>query len=110
MTPIHIKMEQIITNGSMGADVTSSSINVNEISLFAIQFIWSSGSTPVGNAILQGSIDGSNYVDISTTAVSGNSGSVLFNVNGAGYSHVRVKYTRTSGSATANAYFNGKAS
>lgn len=94
----------------MGASFTSSSQNLDSTLAYCIQAIWASGSTPVGTITLQGSLDDSTYTDLTTASVSGNSGSVMFNIERPAYRYVRFTYTRTSGSATmTSAYINGVA-
>lgn len=108
---------QIITDASMAANVTSSVVDMTHkeraraMFEYSIQAIWSSGSSPVGTLKIQASIDGSTFVDISGTVVgvTGNSGSVMWNVEGHSYKFLQLVYTRSSGSGTLNAYFNGKA-
>jgi hypothetical protein len=58
--------------------------------------------------ILQGSIDDQTYNDISSQAVSGNSGNILFNVERAGYSYFRITYSATSGSGNLTVKYNLK--
>lgn len=74
--------------------------NVTNVAGYAIQAVWSNGSTPVGSMNLQASNDSVNWSDIpnSTLAVSGNTGNNIFNTGkGAYYNFVRLVYTRTSG-------------
>lgn len=112
----------LITAGNMGANITSSGINLISIYAFSIQAVWSGGSAPVGVFKLQGSNDpgdnGSgqgvsqptNWTDITSSpqAISGTPGSALFDVTECAYRWVRLVYTRTSGSATVNAIMNVK--
>lgn len=96
---------------SMGADVTSSSKNLDGVVGYAVQFVWSGGGSPVGTFSLEASNDDENYTTISGSSfsVSGNSGNYLANVQFAGYSYVRAKYVRTSGSGTLTIDIVGKA-
>ena len=106
--PYHARNETIINAQSMGSDVTSSSENTNNIRSFSIHVFWSGGGTPIGSLILQASNDGTNFVDVETNSVTGNSGGIMYNVENPSYSYARVKYVRTSGSATMSAVFNSK--
>lgn len=106
---------------SMGATVNSSVADLRDIDNASVQFIWYSGSTPVGAVNIQGSnqvvssaTSVASWTDLSTSiyagsaAVSGNTGSVLFNLANTGYRWIRAVYTRTSGSGTIDINFNGK--
>lgn len=107
--PKHLANDQVVTNGSMGANVTSSAVNTNEAGLAGVQAIWSAGTTPVGTLFLQVSSDGgTTYTNYdSGQAVSGSSGSVHWNII-VGHSYLRIFYSRTSGTATLNAFINSK--
>jgi hypothetical protein len=110
-TSIHEFNNTLITAGSLSGDITSSSQVLNSVHHFAVQFIWTGASTPVGSVILQGSNDNITFTDISDSllSVSGNSGSCLINYDLPSFGHVRVKYTRTSGTGgTVTCTINGK--
>ena len=85
---------------SLGASFDSASFLVERMSGFALQAIWSDGSSPVGTLKLQASNDDSNWEDITgaTFSVSGNSGHSMINVAEVFYTYVRAVYTRSSGS------------
>lgn len=100
---------QIATNESMGANVTSSSFTVQHTPIVCIQAVWSAGGTPVGTLQLQGSVNGTDFFNVgSTVAVSGNTGTAQVTDANAGYLFARLLYTRTSGTATLNAYAEAK--
>jgi len=100
---------QCITAQSMGADVTGTAFTVQHTPIVCIQAVWSAGATPVGTLQLQGSVDGTNFFNVgSTVAVSGNSGTAQVTDANAGYLYARMIYTRTSGTATLNAYAEAK--
>lgn len=107
----------------MGGNITSNGIYLANIFSYAIQAIWTGGGTPVGTFKLQGSNDNgesgtttlgatqpTNWTDITTSsqAITGNSGSVLYDAASCGYRWVRLVYTRTSGTATLSANMNTK--
>jgi hypothetical protein len=106
--PHHAKNSVIINAQAMTGNITSEVENTNNINRFSIHVFWSGGGTPIGSLILQASNDGSNFVDVETNTVTGNSGGIMYNVEGPSYSWVRVKYSFTSGSATMSAIFNSK--
>lgn len=92
---------------SMGASQTSSAISIKDSLGYAAQFVWSAGTLPIGTFIVEGTNDNveapmSNptYTPVSSSAVSGSSGDFMLNVERAMYSYVRVRYARTSGTAT----------
>lgn len=85
---------------SMGQDRTSDAIDVQECRSYCVQAVWSAGSSPVGVFYLQGSVDASTYTDITSSAVSGNSGSILFNVELPAYRYIKTFYDYTSGTGT----------
>lgn len=100
MLPILLFNKIILDEVSLGSNQTSDVVDVSETVNFTLQAVWSSGSTPVGTLSFQASLDGTNFTEISNSAVSGSSGSVLFNAQNCGYVYFRCVYTRSSGSAT----------
>jgi hypothetical protein len=86
----------------MSADFESEAIRLSLNIGFSVQMTWS-GTSPVGQAKLQASINGTDYVDIDDSAdtISGNTGTTIWTVRNASYRWVKVVYTRTSGSGTA---------
>lgn len=108
--PIHLFNEHLIDDEAMNSDITSSSLGVNEAISFSVQAIWSDGTSPVGSLDLQASNDGINFTSVLTSpsAVSGNSGQILINVEKHAYANIRIVYTRTSGDGTLNVYVNAK--
>lgn len=88
---------------SIGASVNGTPIDISSGHVLSVQFVWSSGSSPVGDLILQGSMDGTDWTAVNTQAISGDSGSYMYSTNSAGFVFARAIYTRTSGSATLTA-------
>lgn len=96
------------------ATANSSQINLQHILGFCIQVVWSGGTSPVGSIKIQASCDNltqsggiipaavTNWTDIggTDTALSGNSGTILINLENVYFDFARVVYTRTSGTAT----------
>jgi hypothetical protein len=103
-------------SASMAASITSVPIKVSHYDGFSVQATWKDGSTPIGVLTLQASnevdvfaIGETQWVEIANTsqAVSGSSGTVLWDVVEPRYSHVRVYYSATSGSGTMRLSFCG---
>lgn len=108
--PFHLFNNHLVDSVSMGANITSSAVNVQEAVSYSVHAIWSAGATPIGTLDLQASNDGVNYQSVlsAPAAVSGNSGQILINIEKHAYAYIQVVYTRTSGSATLNVYVNAK--
>ncbi len=88
------------------ANKTSAGCQLADLSLFSVAVIFT-GSDVVGVLTLECTDDetgAANYVTVagSSTAVAA-SGNVTYNVNGAGYRWVRVKYAHTSGTGNITA-------
>lgn len=104
--------KDVLVNSSLGADVVSVGMLLEDTRTFAIQAVWS--GTPTGTLRLQASCDRGtegnvdnvvNWSNIASTdvALAGAAGGQLWNIDGAGYRWVRVQYVRTSGTGTLNA-------
>jgi hypothetical protein len=110
--PVHVSSQPIVgltsgVSGNMIGNITSLSVNINEIVSYAIQAVFT--GAPIGNIELQGSNDGVNFTLIpeSYAAVTG-AGSYLINVELPGYSYVQVVYTFASGTGSMTAIINTK--
>lgn len=88
----------------MAGNFTSSSIPLSYNIGYAVQLNWT--GSPVGQSKLQSSIDNINFADIpnSTLTVSGSPPNIT-NVRIASYPFVRLVYTFTSGTGTAEVLF-----
>lgn len=106
---------------SMGGTFQSSVVDIKNLNNVSVEAVWYQGSTPIGALNLQGSNQVVNsttsvasWTDLSTSvyngsvAVSGNTGSYLYNVTNVGFRWLRAVYTRTSGSGTIDLNFTGK--
>jgi hypothetical protein len=102
MLPIVLLNENSISDGLMEADLEGSAKEVKEAVRGSIQFIWT-GTAPTGTGRVQGSNNGTNWDDISTFALSGNSGNELVNLESIGYAYLRAFFTFSSGTGTLNA-------
>lgn len=114
-----LKSAKIIDAQSMGASVTSSPTQIQFLDNVCYQVIWSAGSTPVGTLSVEVSVnydpqvnpDTSTWTALTlpvTPSVSGNSGSFILDLNQLSMPWVRLKYVRSSGSGTLNAYISAK--
>lgn len=106
--PLQMFNYKVLDAQSMGGNLVSDRVNISRAGSVSVQYIWSSGSTPVGNLVTQGSNDGATWVDVNSQAVSGSSGTHLLNIEEPAYMFLRATYARTSGSATLDVYVNGK--
>ena len=110
-----LKPFQAIKDGDMSADITSTPTIITNLSMVSYQVTWS-GSTPVGNVIVEASndytVDASgkvlntgtwNEVTGATAAISGNTGKGMINLNQMPAFAIRLKYVFTSGTGTLNA-------
>jgi hypothetical protein len=80
----------------------SDELSIRKLDIVGLQLNWSNGSSPVGTCKVQATIDGENWVDLvmsSELAVSGASGSHLFNIGQIPFDKIKFVYTRSSGSA-----------
>ena len=77
-------------------------------STFGIQVIVANQSSANFAAIVQGSCDGVTWGDYGTAQTITANGSYMFNPTQFGYPHMRVKFTRTAGSADFTVLASGK--
>lgn len=116
--------QAVITNGNMAsASITSLVTIIQKISYVSYAVSWS-GTSPVGVFTVQASNDytqdGSGVVlnagtwtDVplsSAAAVSGNTGNGVIDLDGISVYAIRLVYTKTSGTGTAQATITGKVS
>lgn len=109
--------DHIITDGDMSqASITSPAININFSDNVGLQLIFT--GSPVGTFSAQVSIDhtqdsqgnvivAGNWVDLdfgTTPAASGSADDIYLDMNQLSAPWIRVKYTKTSGTGTLNAY------
>ena len=104
-----IKPYHLIVDESMGADVTSDPVDVTYSDNVGIQLIFT--GTPTGVFYVQGTIDGTNWSNLSfdsTPSASGADDTHLLNMTQIPYRKIRVFYDRTSGTGTLNAHVMAK--
>lgn len=99
---------QLLTAQSTGASFNSDAINC----LFydRICFFLSWGTTAVGSIIAQGSINGTDFVDLDMNAIVLNNAAdtALIDIYVTGIPYVRLAYTRSSGTGTIDGYISMK--
>jgi hypothetical protein len=109
MQPFHESLTTVINAGSMAGDITSSVLNVNNIRGYCVQAVWAGASSPLGDFIVQGVLEeNGTFTNIQTTALSGNDGSILVNVESPMYGFVRCFFDWTSGSGSLTVKINTK--
>ena len=106
IAPYHLVNAQ-----SMGANITSSAVNVQYLDNIGLEFVWT--GSPTGTFAVQASVSGTNYIDLtisnpSLTAPAGSSGSMLVNLFNLPFVYFRVTYTRTSGTGTLDVWITTK--
>ena len=102
--------KQVLSSQSMGASFNSTGIDVVPSDLASIQVVWAGGGAPAGTFKLQVSNDdavctaSTNWTDYpgSNIVIAGD-GDLGYNVANLGYRCLRLAYTRTGGTGTANA-------
>jgi len=105
---------ELLTNGSLGSDICSSSLQINQSEGFSIQGV-ATGAVVDGTLKLQASNDNThpnnivNWVDIvgASIAISG-PGVQMFNVNPAMYKYVRACFVWASGTGAITINYNLK--
>lgn len=104
----HINTITLMNNISGASSYTSSSLNINDFVLYAIQFSWT-GVTVAGSVYTESSNDGTIWTVVDSFIPSIGVGSRMLNVEKAGYAYVRVRYASAAGTnGTFKAILNGK--
>lgn len=105
--PIFAINQKIIDAATVGAATQSSAVDVAECNNIALHVVYS--GTLSGSASIQGSNDGINFADVtSTSAISTGAGNVMVQCPNTGFRYARANINYTSGSATVTAYLSGK--
>lgn len=103
-----------IKGRSLTSSFNTDAVNLISIYAYSIQVVWSGSGTPIGIFSLQGSNDSGdigsgqgvsqpvNFTPITNSpqSISGNTGSILYDITECSYRWVRLVYTATSGTAT----------
>ena len=110
--PSYLRIEErtnLASAQSIGASFSSDKLAVGSFEGIAIDARWSGGGTPIGTLKVQVSNDPESTADASivwtdytgsSLSVSGNSGSIMYDIAPHNFNLIRVVYTRTSGSAS----------
>lgn len=96
---------------SMGATGDGTAVNIEDVKNFSAEVSWSGGDgTTAGTFKLQASNTGSFWDDITgaTATVAAGSGNDMIYVPDSSYRYVRIVYTRTGGTGTAQVTYFGK--
>ncbi len=100
-----------LVSGTMGASITGPTTQIDKLDNICYQVSWTS-SNAVGVISVQGSIDGTNFVDLTFTPAltqpNSDDGSYLINLADVPFPLIRVKYTRTSGTGNMKVYLSAK--
>ena len=106
-----IKSYKMLDAVSIGSSQTSDSTNVESMDVASVDVVWSAGSTPVGVITFEATNSDDNTINAGNASWVELSFGAAINISGASGSHhvvfdvlpfraLRVKYTRSSGSAT----------
>lgn len=101
MDLIQISNDLVIAAADLGADQTSSVVELKNAKGYAAQISWSGGTATAGNVIVEATNDEPNqspiYTQISSDVVSTTSGSLMKNNSGAEYAYVRIRWDQSGG-------------
>lgn len=115
MAKFVLKPAQITSGQSMGSDFELLCPSSLQADVIGIQLNYS--GTPTGKLEVMGSVDGTNYTPLflSINGASGlsiaiptNASPIVIDLYGSSIPYLKLKYTRTSGTGTANVYFTYK--
>jgi hypothetical protein len=96
-----ITFEEKVISGTINGSSITYTKSIPHRHEYAAQLKWS-GTTISGSAKLQGSINGTDFVDVSNSeiTISANSGNELWAVGGINYKWLRIVCTSSSGDIT----------
>lgn len=105
-----IRGHKVITDGDMSGSLTSEITNVTNLDNVGYIVEWS-GSSPSGQIEVEIQSGPSGWAPLdfgSTISVSGNTGSIILNINQIPFENIRLKYTASSGTGTLNVTLSSK--
>lgn len=115
MAKFVLKPAQIATSQSMGASFEINCPSALQADVVGIQLNYS--GSPVGTLEVMGSVDGTNYTALYLSingssglsiAIPTNTSPVIIDLYGSALPYLKLKYTRTSGTGSANIFFTYK--
>lgn len=96
---------QILSTTALTTNATTSVVRPVNVDNIGLQVIWSAGSgSPAGTVAVNASNDGVNYTTLtlsSVPAISGNSGTLLIDINQFPFTYLTATITMSAGSITA---------
>lgn len=105
--PIKLLSVPLFSLADMSKNETSIVLDISEAGCYCLQADWT-GSSPVGNLVIMASTNNIQFDPISTNAISGNTGSLIINVERPGYFYIQLLYQFTSGTGTLNTTVSAK--
>ena len=102
----HALNESYISDGDMSEDITGETLDCKNIVALFVQMIWT--GTPVGNILLQGSVDGTLWTTLDTIAGGGAAGNSEKRYTDVAFRKFRVFWDDTSGTGTLNVKWSAK--
>lgn len=108
MYPILALNKPVFSAIVMTSTKSSGGTFIGECNHYSVQSVWT-GTSPIGNLLTQASNDNINWTTIDTLALTGNSGTYIYNSPLAGYAYVQITYTFTSGTGSLTSTLCGKA-
>ena len=102
LTPFHL-----VIGGDMSSSITSATTNFQYLDNIGLQLIYT--GAPIGTITLEASLDGATWstLDVGPVVVNG-AGSDLVTLNQLPYNQMRIKYNKTSGTGSLDAYITSK--
>lgn len=104
-----LKPHQLVIDGDMSGDITSEATSVQNLDIVKYFVVWT--GTPTGEFIVQQSMDKGTWYDLdflTTIDVSGAAGNHNIHLIDFSMEYSRIKYVRTSGTGTLQAFIEGK--
>lgn len=103
----HLFSIKLFTNQDMSVNATSPVQNIDNVSCYAVQYIWT-GFTGVSSVIFEASNDGINFSQIDTFLIPDAADNRIVNVEKAGYSFVRCRNAQSTATGSLTVIINGK--
>ena len=94
--------QKYLFNQPLTSNFNGELITNNEITYISFQCVWT--GTPTGTLVLEGSNDGSNFITLTnmTQALSGSTGSYVFEFIKPTFQFMRIRFQYASGSGSLN--------